>query len=278
MTKTASKAGLKAAATAKTEKAAQRTPLPPKQKASPADDTLAMITAAAREVAREKRDADSKSWGKAKEYIDAVRALGWSTSAGRPQGSDVPDHVEVIAKRGNETLFIEWIGGVHQATSSYTIADREVKIKNASAAKARAAMPADDAKAELERVQTNKVFRKRERPDTETKQARLPFDVNTAGDAEIAKAIAGRRIMWVNKYRDTDEEAYVQDDPRGVTFTEYDGNRIINFLCPHTGFRSCRVTAITRVGRLHGKQTMSEADDTRAAKRKGKKSVDAAAE
>lgn len=273
MTKTASKAGLKAAATAKTEKAAQRTPLPPKQKAAKEQDTLAMITAAAREVAREKQDANSKSWEKAKPYIAAIQALGWSTSAGRPQGSDVTDHVEVIARRGNETLFIEWVGGVHQPTSSYTIADREVKIKNASAAKARAAMPADDATAELERVRQNKVFRKREQPSTEAKQARLPFDPATAGDAEIANAVAGHKISWINRYRDIEEDAYVRPDPREIHFTEHDGERIMNFLCPTTGYRACRVAAITRVGRAHSIPTMSESEGVkakRAAKRAGR--------
>lgn len=242
-TKTANKGAMRKAAEARRTKAAQRTPLPPR----------AGVIPAAREAIEEASEVlatESKSSAKARTFIESVRASGWEASASLPGNTGETDHVTVTAKRGPEVIFIEWVGGVYQPTATYTIADRTIKLRNASACKQYAARSPEVAQGELEKVSANRMFRRRETPasEVEGRKRPLPFALDAA-EPEIVQALVGKAVRWHNRYRETTETAMVHQDPRKIHFTEWEGERIVNFLCPITGYRSFRLSALLAVGR-----------------------------
>lgn len=253
MTTVANKHGLRKAANDRRNRHAQRTPLPPRPgQVEEAREAIA--------EAKEATATGGKSQSKAEAFRAEVEKHGWSATVA-PSQSGEPDHIEVEAKRGNEFIHIEWVGGVYQPGATYTIADRTIRLRNASACKQYAARSPEVAEEELSRVVNNKSFRRKPTPEGEIKRQRLPFDPELATDLEIIEAVRGRAIRWHNRYRETQETAMVgspgnagrgQRGIRHVHITTYDGQRILNFLCPATGFRSCLVTAITAVGKGHG--------------------------
>lgn len=237
MTTNASKHGLRAAAQERTKKHAQRTPLPPK--AGVVEEAKAVIEEALTELQ------GSKSHVKAVAFIAEVKAQGWTTEMRVEDG----DRIEVTARRGDEHLFIEWMNGVYQNSATYTIADRTIKLRNASAAKQYAGRDATAGAEELVRVTTNKSFRKKAVPSEQLQRSKLPFDLETATEKEIMAALLGRSVTWHNRISVRSEQAVVGKDPRRAHFTEHDGERIFNFCCPNTGFRSFRLSALLRVGK-----------------------------
>lgn len=238
MTKTANKQGLKKAAQERSKKHAQTTPLPPKAgKAREVQEIIAEAVAAT---------AGTKSAEKSQAFIAEVAKHGWASEIRVEEG----DRIEVTSKRGDEILFIEWMNGVYQNSATYTIADRTVKIRNASAAKAYAARDPKAGAEELVRVTSNKAFRKKAVPSEDLQRSRLPFDPATATEPEILEAILGRTVVWHNRISVRSETAVVGKDPRRAHFTEFEGERIFNFCCPNTGFRSFRLSGLLRVGRV----------------------------
>lgn len=256
MTTTASKHGLKAAAKEKSKKHAQRTPLPPKQ--GRVAETQSIIEEALASISAKQGTAESvtKSAAKANAFVVEIGVHGW----GCTQRINDGDRIEVTARRGDETLFIEWMNGVYQNSATYTIADRTIKLRNASAAKSYAARDPKAGAEELQRVTSNKAFRKKEVPDAELQRSRLPFDPTTASEPEILAALLGRGVTWHNRISVKSESAMVGKDPRRAHFTEFEGERIFNFCCPNTGFRSFRLSALLRVGRVKSVTTRGQAN------------------
>lgn len=251
MTTTASKHGLKKAAAARTAKHAQRTPLPPKRERVIAEEAgLVSRRAEERKAALTGNtlNGEGKSSAKARAFAEEISKNGWS-----PNPNFVsPEHVQLTARRGTESLFIEWVNGVYQPTATYAINDRVIKMRNASQAKQYAARTPDQATAELDKVSSNRFFRKRETPEGDLVRKPLPFDPALATDEEVLTALTGRRVTWHNRFREVSETAIFprRIDPRFTRITTGEsGERSVHFLCPATGFRSFRLGALLQISR-----------------------------
>lgn len=305
MTATASKTGLRAAAKARTAKAAQRTPLPSELElpkgvtpemmtvvekiAKLQAMTLPQLRAYAREWApalagiskkadlqaalikdvharnplptpkkatRAKKTAEPKPElkeyepkGKAKavKLRDELIPHGWAGEMLAP----TTETVELILRRGSlESLHISWINGVFQYESaSHQVADRVVKIRNVSQARQLAVRPPSAASEDLARVASNKAFKRAEAP--KVRRVQLPFDPNLATDAEVSAAILGRKVKWINRLTNHEEEAWITRDAKRLRIEEQAGSRVILFCCPVAGFRAFRVEALTSVSKHH---------------------------
>lgn len=248
VTTNASKHGLRAAAKERSNRHAQRTPLPPKP--GVIEDAREVIAAgAAMQAAESHGDAtDAKSMGKAEAFAEKARAAKWDVTV-EPVGGVV----ELTATRGAETIIQAWAGGVWDYdTSFYGYGDRTTKPRNASGAIKLLERTPADASAEASKVSSNRHFRKAEPKDIEVRleeaQQALPFDPSLAPDEEVAGILAGQALVWYNRLSRGQESAMV--GRKGVRFfTLADGQRGITFCCPVTGYRSCLVTAILKVGR-----------------------------
>lgn len=264
MTTTANKHGLKAAAGERRTRHAQRTPLPPKAPVDPERKVAVAASTATRKAALAPAvtlDGEGKSSSKARAFAESITSNGWAVNVNMP-GS--PDHVEVVATRENETICINWLSGVYQ-DSTYTIADRTIKLRNASAAKQYAGRKPEQAKEELNKVSSNKFFRKRETPEDQLQRRPLPFDPGTALDDDILSLLAGKRIVWQNRFREVPETAFfpARPNPLFTRITEFNGDRIVHFCCPVTGFKSFRLAALLSVSKSTAaaiaRETASEA-------------------
>lgn len=200
---------------------------------------------------------DSKSWPKAEAVMKAVEPHGWTCEHEVHDG----DNIEVTAVRGDEVLWISWTAGVLTSSPmpTYTIADRTVKLRNASALKQYASRKPEAGVKELEKVRSNTFFRKK---PTEPKKHKLPFDPATATDTEVIDALLGKAVAWHNSLSQNSEAAQIGRNPRKVSIAEHQGDRIVKFCCPETGFRAFRLSALTKVGgrRGSGKYATVEVD------------------
>lgn len=190
----------------------------------------------------------TKSWQKALAFRQSVAALGWSTSVDFAPDGEPEDIVEVTAQRSDEHLWISWTAGAMtlQPMPSYTIVDRTIKLKNASACLKYAARDAKTAHDELGKVVSNKAFR---RKTVTPRKSSIPFDIGTATDAEVIAAMAGHTVEWYNSISGAMESATLGRDAHRTTIQVLDGgDRIVKFCCRATGFRAFRLSALTRVG------------------------------
>lgn len=258
MTTKASKHGLRKAAQERSNRHAQRTPLPPRPgqveaaREPVADllglDTLSVVQQATEAASSNESPVDGKSLGKAQAFAAKAEAAGWTVAMGMVAGGH-----EVTATRGPETIVQAWRNGVWEwPTSFYAHGDRNTKPRNASGAAKLLLRSEEDAAKEAGKVAANKHFRKSEPKDIELKleeaQRNLPWDPETAPDELILAALTGQAVVWYNRLSRGQESAIV--GRRGVRMSlSSDGERIVTFCCPATGYRSCRVSAILRVGR-----------------------------
>lgn len=244
-TKTASKAGLRAAATARTDKAAQRTPLPPKN----LRENIALAQEAVEESKPQKRVRKLKAVpdptpaaGKADKYAAVFTGLGWESTITRTDGL-----TELVATRGTEALYLAWMREAHvSGTSTYTIQDRTVKVRNPAEATRIAGLKPEEAAAKQVKVASNRQFRKR--PTGPTIRT-IPFDVQTATEAEIRDALEARRVSWHNSYSVSTETATVGNAKFISVQTHREGHRIVSFVDPETGYRAFRLDRLENVGR-----------------------------
>lgn len=244
MTTNASKHGLRAAAKERSNKHAQRTPLPAKPEKL--REVREVIAEAATIVAPA---TEGRSLGKAEAFAAKARAAKWQVSL-NVEGDDA---VELTATRDGETMVQAWSGGVWQYPSSfYGYGDRNTKPRNASGAAKLLERSPEDAAADASKVASNKHFRKAEPKDMTLKleeaQRRLPFDPELAPDEIITAALAGQAVVWYNTLRRGQESAMVSRKGARISTTP-DGKRVVTFCCPATGYRSCYVSSILRVGR-----------------------------
>ena len=255
--------------TARTNRHAQRTPLPPKgteiedaraviAETTPPRKRTGKVASVASPAPDARREADlkamgekapqTKSWGKAIAFRDAVAALGWSASVGNPQDGAEIDLVEVTAQRGEEYLYISWVAGALQHPVTYTINDRTIKMRNASQAKQYAARSAEEATKEFSKAVSNRAFRRKE-PSEKPGVRALPFDPGLATDEEVVTALLGKTVAWVNRISNGVEHATLGRDVKRVRVTVgEDGERQVLFCCPSTGFRAFRISQLVRVG------------------------------
>lgn len=204
----------------------------------------AEIADAGKELPRKlNSDPDSKSFAKAMALVAVGLENGWECAPEALEG----DTVELLMKRGTEVLWISWTGGVltTEPMPSYTVADRTIKLRNASAVKQYATRAPEVGTQELAKVQGNRFFRKRE---IQPQKSKLPFDPKLATDEEVIAMLSGKAIAWHNSRTQGTEQANV-----GVRWLELKevegGDRIFSFCGPGTGFRACRLSAITSVQR-----------------------------
>lgn len=258
MTTNANKHGLRAAAAAKSAKHAQRTPLPPRPGVV---ESAREAIAESAEVVATAAPAGTRSLNKASAFQAKAEAAGWSVSMDvQPEA----DGVELTATRDGETIVQAWSGGVWQYPSSfYGYGDRNTRPRNASGAVKLLERSPEEARADAGKVAANKHFRKAEPKDISVKleeaQRRLPFDPSVASDEIVAAAMSGQAVVWYNSLSRSQESALVSR--KGVRFsTTADGKRVVTFCCPVTGYRSCYVDAIMRVGR--GRNATTKGDTT----------------
>jgi len=203
---------------------------------------------------------DERSHSKAGVFAAKAGELGWD-----PSVAVRGDAVELTLTRGDETIVQAWRGGVWQYDASvYAYGDRSTKPRNASGAAKLLSRSADDAKAETSKVAANRHFRKAEPKDIvqrlETAQKGLPFDPELATDEEVLTILKGQSLVWYNRISRGQESAIVgRGKDLRMTLNEK-GERVINWCCPVTGFRSCLVTAILKVGRGRAEFTKGQSN------------------
>lgn len=279
MTSTVKKGANRAAHTAKTNRHAQRTPLPPRKgDVEAAREPIARIISeedrerldsrlvdgahprrAAKSAKSNGDDQDPRSQTKAHAFAEKAVAAKWQVSTAVVAGA-----VEVTATRGAETIVQAWRNGVWDYTVSfYAYGDRNTKPRNASGAARLLTRTPAEAAGEASKVASNKHFRKAEPKDIsvrlEDARKALPFDPALATDEEVCAALSGRALSWYNRLSRGTESAIV--GRKGVRITVLDdGQRVANFCCPATGYRSCLVTAILKVGR--GRNATTKGDQT----------------
>lgn len=236
MTTNVSKGAGRAAAKERTSRHAQRTPLPARK--GKIEDAKFVVDSLS------KLQEDLKSASKAREFAEKAIAAGWSATVTPDDGM-----VQVIVKRENgvEAIHQAWVNGVWQYdASTYTFADRTTKPRNASGAAKLLTRAHEDAATEMNKVASNKHFRKREPRDLAP--MRLPFDPAEATEEEIHKFLRGQTIVWYNRLsRGTETAMFGRNSQMWVT--EYHGERTVTMCCPATGFRSFHLSAVLKVGR-----------------------------
>jgi hypothetical protein len=246
MTTNVPKGANRAAAAQRTNRHAQRTPLPPRPgKVADAIEVIAAGKAASSNGERP----DDRSVEKAKAFAEKAAGLGWEPLKAVTAGA-----AEITVTRGSETIVQAWRGGVWQYDASvYAYGDRTTKPRNASGAAKLLERSADDAGAEMAKVAANRQFRKAEPKDLnrtmESARKHLPFDPQLATDEEVLTVLSGQSIVWYNRISRNTESAIVgRSKSLRMTLNE-DGERVVLWCCPVTGFRACLVTAILKVGR-----------------------------
>lgn len=250
-TTTANKGALRATATAKRDKAAQRTPLPPKNVAEIIADAQEAVAEAKAPRKRAPRKTatpapepapEPAKKTKASRYAAELSALGWE-----PEITTTGTLVELVAKRGSEALYLAWNAEAHvSGTSTYTIQDRTVKVRNPAEAMRVAGNTPAEAEAVQAKVASNRQFRRKATGPTIRV---IPFDRATATDAEIRAAIAEREITWHNSYAVQSEKAKVGTAKFIEIERRADGDVIIKFVDPENGFKAFRLRNLEHVGR-----------------------------
>lgn len=262
------------AAAARTRKAAQRTPLPPRagqvedaqdaieqtrpgaqprkalnsreRKANPKRTTQPYPSEAARKPI-EPSPGGTKSETKAQAFVSAASSLGWSLGSEKVDG----EATTVTVERAGESIEISWMRGVFESPCIYSFSGRTVKLNNASAARKRMETPAEAATQEAARVAAKSIPRKTSAPQ---RARALPF-TEASLDQDVINAIEGRKISWTNAISGETESDYVPAPAQGkgaraghTKISEGKRGRTLTF-CGAGGFHDVLVSAITRVGR-----------------------------
>jgi Rho termination factor, N-terminal domain len=219
------------------------------------DDAFATSPAVVTEV---NKRLDSKSGAKAEAFVNEAMRLGWEGSAVL---AGTADRVTVTVKRGDEAIDIEWIGGVFRGDCYYHHAGRTaIKLRNASAAKQRMAIPPAKANEEAARVTAHKSIRpKAGKAPSATRK--LPF-TEASLDQEVLDALYGKEITYTNRISGADETDRVPRPTEDVrladgtpgrkkqghppTLSEGPDGRVLNFV-GSAGFKTVLLSQINRV-------------------------------
>jgi hypothetical protein len=180
---------------------------------------------------------------KADDFIAAAAGSGWDADHS-VTGTSVRTDV-VTVQRGEEAITIEWQNGVFMPTCLYRRPDGSTaKVRNASHAKQIMAAPAPTA----QQLGARRAVRERMNGKGEARipVRTLPFDMELMTDAELAEALRGCKLVWVNSISGT-EESDIIPPPSNCYVAEGFSGRQIHFNGP-TGARSVRISSIIHVG------------------------------
>jgi hypothetical protein len=200
---------------------------------------------------------NDKSQAKASAFWADADRLGWTceakTSAGR---------VTITARRGEESIEIEWADGVFTGECFYVHNGRSaIKVHNASAAKKRMAIVPSQAAVEAQNVTARKAARVVPAVRRTAKPNQLPF-TEASLDQEVLDALYGRRIKWTNRVSGAEEDDVVPEVAAGVRLAdgtrgvqkqqhaprikEGKSGRLVEFVGA-MGFRSVLLSQVTEV-------------------------------
>lgn len=215
---------------------------------------------------------DSKGVVKAGKLQAALAPYGWGEAVLDGEGN----RVTAVLGRGDELLTVAWHGGVYSyEESSHLMADRTTRLRNVSAAVKLGARSAEAAQAEYNKVVSNRRFRPVQAKEAKLKgapkaaTARLFPAPGEVTEDELFAALAGYRVIWVNRITNITESATVSQN---ATFfrlkTNPAGEPFVTF-CSDQGFRACRVGDIIstsrRSGRARRTKTLPGGEEVRAA-------------
>jgi hypothetical protein len=195
-------------------------------------------------------------------FREEARALGWKADLRR-----TGDKSTVIATRGSEKLSISWRGDACLNETMYEDGSSKRKLRNAAAARRQLTISSNGKVVKATKSSGNSSKRvKAEVPEPDEDlldevpeiKRHLPFDIDTATDDEILKAVVGMRIVWRNSYSHGFDEARVLAHPnqrhlriefnrrqeRCITFAAADEK---NPRIPGGGFRSVKLSSITSI-------------------------------
>lgn len=260
MTTIVPKGANRPAASKRTTKAAQRTPLPPKgAKAAPGKtNTTAKVIKEALTSENVMKSlpklgthrpapVGATPHDKAAKLVEEAKVAGWAAAA---EVGELPgDLVTFHAVRGNpvsETLTLHWItGGTRPGT--YTNGGREVQAMNAATVRRILATPAEAAAKVRAAYASGKGKAKRAAVKVAT-AAPLSFDAASATDVEILEAVKGRTVTWTNGISGQPETAVVSGQGRNAPKVTGEGDaRIVTFWGKGEGSRSLRVKNIVSI-------------------------------
>ncbi len=219
-----------------------------------------------------------KGAAKARKLADAIFGHGWVTEVSGDSAK-----ATAVARRGGETLTVVWLGGVYQYDeSAHLVHDRTTRLRNVSAAIKLAARSQAAVEAEYGRVISNKRFRPAHTKaaeghvEGESEGYAVPADKRLFPDAhaatydELWAALAGYRVVWVNRVSNMTESATVSQNARFFNVRNNPaGEPMVEFCTVGTGFRACRVADIVSTSRKAGKarrtKTLPGGEEVRAA-------------
>lgn len=189
------------------------------------------------------RDGAKQPSAKADDFIAAAAGSGWDADHS-VTGTSVRTDV-VTVQRGEEAITIEWQNGVFMPACIYRRPDGSTaKVRNASHAKQIMAAPAPTA----QQLGARRAVRERMTGKGEVRipVRTLPFDMELMTDAELAEALRGCKLVWINSISGT-EESDIIPPPSNCYVAEGFSGRQIHFNGP-TGARSVRISSIIHVG------------------------------
>ena len=243
-TLTVSKGAGRAAAARKTAKHAQRTPLPPKQKDKEIGKEIDRLLA---------KDSKGLFMGhsKATKLAEFAEDFGWTSVIETP----APDTVVAVLTKESEEITATWVNGIvpPEATPVYCVGERQVKLRNVSAAKKQIGSE-PDAKP-IQELSPGPVRRSRRGSGSlppNLPRRRVPFDVETASDEEIIKALTGKKIRWRNMMANGKiEHGQVSRRGKQIKIERHPNRstRTITFCDDNGGFRSVALDRLLVVGK-----------------------------
>lgn len=261
----ASKFGLRKAAEEKTKKHAQRTPLPPRPgQVQEARDAIEMAEAIQstgkafakkikKEAKRAAREAEQAATMAAKPagaprppqdksaaFMADAKALGWDVDAALSGSAVLTDVIQ--ASRGDEVIQIEWQNNVFMNNCLYRRPDgSSSKLRNASHARQTMALPAPT----QQQLAARKAVREKTSGLTRQPVRQITFDMDAVGDEELAEALKGAKLVWVNSISGAEDADVIPPSAKVYVDVQSTG-RCVHFNSP-TGARSVRISSIIHV-------------------------------
>lgn len=207
MTEVVRRGANRASANARTRRAAQRTPLPPKGATSGVTkEASAQVARAVAGVLRfdvpgaEHAEITAPSGDtRAKRFEALAKAHGWDVRL-RVTGP----REEIEAKRGEESLLIEWVDGKYAPWASYVFDGAKRRVQNAKAGERLIQRSPQEAANAERHAKGSRMAREATKPATAGKT----LDLASMSDADLLAAFnKGARVAWVNSISQEVEEA-----------------------------------------------------------------------
>lgn len=199
-----------------------------------------------------------RSEQKAYALAGIVEQYGWENSMRYHD-----DTVELTMTRGAESIHIYWVAGVCAGEDiTYTVEDREVKLRNASAVKMRAALAPEVAMAEVKQKMENWARIKREvkthaanhlevvANNRKNHAVELSGKLAVLHDEQVVKELQGKWVAWNNRISGGEEIGLLPRDPRRIEIVPsvLQDDRIVKFTDPDLGqFKAFRLSALMRL-------------------------------